>query len=399
MLIFNGKKYFVPFIGKEKIEGADATPDQVVEGVKFAGANGIVEEGSLKKRNGIDFDALDASVHFEDRDYAYFRENIPVPRYVEGNFDVKVPLSQLGDVRPMWVAEGYTFTSEAGVSVNGECPIYIPNKVEPILCYSCTDTDPRFFLFTSETTTPLMIEDIIDFKVEKSEFGNATAANVRSGVRFTSAEGVNEEGRMPTLALLKPKIYVSPDGEITATVTQDFDGFVEEGEQSATEWLKTKGAAVIVPSNKTQTAVSKGWFTTGDVTVAPIPDKYKDATGANALPSQVVKGAYFLGADGVVKEGTREDSCTLVFVVDGYGDLYVAYTKSDGTAHFDTLPPNVDTTIEGIMCGSVITMYSQQGSYFSPNGLPITQLGTLGSCNLYSAPTESGTYRLPFDRS
>lgn len=90
-------------------------------------------------------------------------------------------------------------------------------------------------------------------------------------------------------------------------------------------------------------------------------------------------------------------SCTLVFSVDNYGDLYVAYTKSDGTAHFDVLPPNVDTTIEGIMCGSVITMYSQEGSYFSPK--PIKALGTLGSCDLYSTPKESGTYTLEFDRS
>lgn len=95
--------------------------------------------------------------------------------------------------------------------------------------------------------------------------------------------------------------------------------------------------------------------------------------------------------------GSNVASCTLVFDVDNYGDLYVAYTKSDGTAHFDVLPPNVDTTIEGIMCGSVITMYSQEGSYFSPK--TIKALGTLGSCDLYSTPKESGTYTLEFDRS
>lgn len=46
MLIFNGKKYFVPFISGSGI-GADAKPDQVVKGVKFVGANRVVEEGEM----------------------------------------------------------------------------------------------------------------------------------------------------------------------------------------------------------------------------------------------------------------------------------------------------------------------------------------------------------------
>lgn len=96
--------------------------------------------------------------------------------------------------------------------------------------------------------------------------------------------------------------------------------------------------------------------------------------------------------------GASVASCTLEFAVDNYGDLYVAYTKSDGTARRLILPPNEVTTIDGIMCGSMIALYSRDGSYFSPEGL-LPAIGSFGSCDLYSAPTSSGTYRLAFDRS
>lgn len=96
--------------------------------------------------------------------------------------------------------------------------------------------------------------------------------------------------------------------------------------------------------------------------------------------------------------GASVASCTLVFAVDNYGDLYVAYTKSDGTIHSDILPPNVDTTIEGIMCGSMLALYSEEGSYITNETL-LQKVGSFGSCDFYSAPTASGIYRLSFDRS
>ena len=65
MLIFNGKEYFVPFIFSDKVAGADATPDQVVKGVKFVGANGVVEEGTMRN---VGFAAYQRTVHLDEDD-------------------------------------------------------------------------------------------------------------------------------------------------------------------------------------------------------------------------------------------------------------------------------------------------------------------------------------------
>lgn len=215
-------------------EVVDATPEQVEEGVKFVGANGVVEEGKLPLYDGTD---MDAGVLKGDDEYAYIQSSV-------------------------------------------------------------------------EKTS--IIEDVVYSKVPLSQFGNATAADVRAGVRFTSAEGYDEEGEMSTIALPEPTIHFDADtGRILSVVTHSEDGFVEKGENSAYTYLMTKKAAVIEPSNTTQTAVPKGYFTTGDVTVAPIPDYYIDASDmsvfGNASPMSVMSSVTFTSEDGVKIWGALEN--------------------------------------------------------------------------------------------
>lgn len=54
MLIFNGKKYFVPLftVAGGETSGADALPSQVVDGAKFVGKNGILETGTMPIYDG-----------------------------------------------------------------------------------------------------------------------------------------------------------------------------------------------------------------------------------------------------------------------------------------------------------------------------------------------------------
>ena len=67
-------------------------------------------------------------------------------------------------------------------------------------------------------------------------------------------------------------------GEITANVTQT-EGYVSAGMKSAEPInLNTKAATTITPTKSSQTAVAKNVYTTGIVTVAPIPDQYQDIT-------------------------------------------------------------------------------------------------------------------------
>ena len=215
-------------------------------------------------------------------------------RFVKsGSVYAEVDKTDFGNARADYVAEGHTFTSENGFCIEGTMPIY---DYTPIEAYPEDETDTHhvFMGYTYNT----IFEDEIYLKVPKSEFGDATASDVRKGKTFTSADGVMVEGTY-------------------------------EGESGG-------GASVA--------------------------------------------------------------SCTLVFNVDDWGNLYVAYSKSDGTAHRDILPANATTTIEGVMCGSVLVLYSSEGTYFGSTPR-MTLVGSLNTANAYQVPNTSGTYELSFDRS
>lgn len=96
-----------------------------------------------------------------------------------------------------------------------------------------------------------------------------------------------------------PTINVNTStGQITASATQTA-GYVRAGTKSATPVnLTTKGATTITPTKSSQTAVAKNVYTTGAVTVAPIPAQYITTTDATAASDDIVTGetAYVNGA-------------------------------------------------------------------------------------------------------
>jgi hypothetical protein len=305
MLIFNGKKYFVPFIGSDKVAGAEATPEQVEEGVKFVGANGVVEEGKLPFYDGTD---MNAAVYNSNDEYAHIQSWVDKKSIIEDVVYSKVPLSQFGNAEAEDVVEGKIFTSAVGYKSTGTIPIHegfvTPDEIR--------DYDGDDNLYVSCPIGRSLVEGGVAVKIPLVNFGNATAADVRAGVRFTSAEGYDEEGGMPTIALQEPTIYFDADtGRILSVVTHNEDGFVEKGETSAYTYLRTKKAAVIEPSNTTQIAVQKNYWTTGDVTVAPIPDYYIDASDmsvfGNASPMSVMSNVTFTSEDGVKIRGALEN--------------------------------------------------------------------------------------------
>lgn len=83
---------------------------------------------------------------------------------------------------------------------------------------------------------------------------------------------------MPTATQATPSISVSSAGVITASATQSA-GYVASGTKSATKQLTTQAAKTITPSTSQQTAVASGRYTTGAVTVAPIPSSYVQPSG------------------------------------------------------------------------------------------------------------------------
>lgn len=73
---------------------------------------------------------------------------------------------------------------------------------------------------------------------------------------------------------------------------------------SVTEQLDVYEGETIVPTKNNQHIADPGTYTISSIDVAPIPDNYVDVSEADASPSQVVGGVKFVGANGVVEEGT-----------------------------------------------------------------------------------------------
>ena len=102
---------------------------------------------------------------------------------------------------------------------------------------------------------------------------------------------------MSTATQATPSISVSEAGLITASATQSA-GYVSSGTKSSTKQLTTQAAKTITPTTSSQTAVSKGVYTTDVVTVAAIPSKYVDTSSATAVDREIANGktAYVNGS-------------------------------------------------------------------------------------------------------
>lgn len=79
-----------------------------------------------------------------------------------------------------------------------------------------------------------------------------------------------------------PSVSIDANGKITASTTQTA-GYVTAGTKSGTKQMTTQAAKTITPSTSTQTAVAKNVYTTGVVTVNPIPSNYIVPTGIKAI--------------------------------------------------------------------------------------------------------------------
>lgn len=112
--------------------------------------------------------------------------------------------------------------------------------------------------------------------------GNEKVSNI------TVSFGYN--GGATSVEVATPTIDVDESGLITAT-TEQSEGYVLADTKSATEQLPTQEAKTITPSSVSQIAVDTGKYTTGDVTVAPVPTETTNvSTNGTYTPSD---GKYF----------------------------------------------------------------------------------------------------------
>ena len=95
------------------------------------------------------------------------------------------------------------------------------------------------------------------------------AAKLLKGVTAHDKKGEKITGTLADVTQATPAITVDAAGKITASATQAA-GVVAAGTKSATKQLPVQAAKTVTPSASAQTAVAKGVFTTGIVTVAAV---------------------------------------------------------------------------------------------------------------------------------
>ena len=135
----------------------------------------------------------------------------------------------------------------------------------------------------------LMGKELIDSegKVVVGNIPTKTASNLTaSGAVVTVPQGyyASEASKsVATATQATPSITVSSGGLITAKATQGAAGYVASGTKSATKQLTTQAAKTVTPTKSSQTAVASQRYTTGAITVAPIPDEYIIPSGTKAI--------------------------------------------------------------------------------------------------------------------
>lgn len=95
------------------------------------------------------------------------------------------------------------------------------------------------------------------------------AAKLLKGVTAHDKKGEKITGTLADVTQATPAITVDAAGKITASATQAA-GVVAAGTKSATKQLTVQAGKTVIPSTSAQTAVAKGVFTTGIVTVAAV---------------------------------------------------------------------------------------------------------------------------------
>jgi hypothetical protein len=217
--------------------------------------------------------------------------------------------------------------------------------------------------------------------------------------------------KTPATTITKnPSISVDANGKITASVsgTQNVTptvsaGYVSSGTAgtitvsgSATKQLTTQAAKTITPSTNSQTAVTSGVYTTGAVTVGPIPSNYEDVgaetteyTSLNAELEAVINS---LPSAGGSSGGGSVETCTVTITTLMGGFIQDIFITQCVDGVISTLSKNIfltTTTIENVVCGSALSFYTSAFAII-PNSSATDgakRVGVLGNNWVFSAPT------------
>ena len=148
------------------------------------------------------------------------------------------------------------------------------------------------------------------------------AANLRSGITAHDKKGEKITGTLADVTQATPAITVDAAGKITASATQAA-GVVAAGTKSATKQLTVQAAKTVTPSASAQTAVAKGVFTTGIITVAAV--------------YAVIRVTYPSGSTCTCTSGSttlkaKDTTGTALFIITAKGTWTVKAVKGSQTA-------------------------------------------------------------------
>lgn len=172
-----------------------------------------------------------------------------------------------------------------------------------------------------------VIEGSIPIKTSEDLTINGAMVTVPKGYYASS---VTESVATATQAT--PNIIVNASGLITATATQTA-GYVVAGTKSSTHQLAFQAAKTITPSTASQIAVSSGYYTGGNITVAAVPTQSKTVTPTSSAQNITPDNGKFLSkvtvngdsdlVAGNIKSGVNIFGVTGTYVGSGGGDTSV----------------------------------------------------------------------------
>lgn len=222
------------------------------------------------------------------------------------------------------------------------------------------------------------------YVLSSNETATTTITLAPDGPNIIATDGVNSVSASVGLSVQEqPNIVVDTNGLITARVKQT-PGYTD-GSTLVGDWqMNTQGANTIVPNQSTQTAIDKGFFTTGKISVAPIPEKYKDTSNATATAEDIMLGQTAYNADGLVT-----GSFTLDTELDDQTDLISTLLqaikgKASGGGTDNSANAFLEGTLEEVNCDGVTEVHHYM--FYEKQGLKRVRLAnatSVGNYNFY----------------
>lgn len=278
----------------QDVSEVTTTPSQVLEGTYFVNSSGSVLEGTMAI-NSAETIILDAG----------FGKN-------------------------QWydIPEGY-HNGEGTVRIVLETKSATPSTASQDI----TPTSGKVLSKVTVAAIPSAYQDVTGV--------TAAASQVLAGTSYVTSDGTLTAGTMTNRGAVS-KTLDATSGNQTYTIQSGY----HNGSGSVSITLETKSAT---PSTVSQDITPTSGKVLSKVAIAAIPSAYQDVTGVTATASQVLSGASYVTAAGVLTAGTMANVGAQVSAIDGLTVASKLITQGyhDGTGYI-YLTNDIETALASI---------------------------------------------------